>query len=77
MKPLYKSAFFILRLSDYLRTGHYCGTKAELLGRVAGEEKELLYAGARWGEYEADVSARPDYYYERLITWCQSALRGL
>lgn len=39
----------------------------------------LLYAGLQ-GSYrrnEADVSARPDYYYERLITWCQSALRGL
>lgn len=77
LKPLYKSVFFILRLSDYLRTGHYCGTKAELLGRAAGEEKELLDAGARWGEYEADVSARPEHYYEKLITWCQSALRGL
>lgn len=76
LKPLYKSAFFILRLTDYLRSGHYCRTKAELLGRVAGDEKELLDAGVRWDAYEADVRARPDAYYERLITWCQKVLRG-
>lgn len=77
LKPLYKSLFFILRLTDYLRSGHYSRTKAELLGRLAGEEKELLDAGVNWDAHEADVSARPDVYYERLISWCQKTLRGL
>lgn len=76
LKQLYKPVFFILRLTDYLRSGHYSGTKAGLLGRLAGEEKELLDISVRWDAYEADARARPDAYYDRLITWCQKAMRG-
>lgn len=77
LKQLYKAVFFILRLTDYLRTGYYSGTRAGLLERLAGEEKELLDTCVRWDEYEPDVRLRPDIYYERLITWCQKTLCGL
>lgn len=50
-----KSAFFVLQAEQYLRTGTYVSRKADLLPRLAGQDREVLEALLA-GEFEARFS---------------------
>lgn len=46
LKNLYKSARFVLQAKYYLESGEYIKTKAELLQRLTGRDKEMMQAVA-------------------------------
>lgn len=76
LQPLYKSVFFILQLVEYLRSGVYRHTKAELLGCLAGDEKQLLATGMEWQQQLSEIRHNPDAYYDKLARWCKALLRA-
>ncbi len=55
LRPLYKAAFFILQLIEYLRSGEYRRTKAALAQHLTGEEKLLPETDMKWDEYKNDI----------------------
>ena len=75
LKGLYKGCFFILQVTEYLRSGHYAQSKTQLLPLLAGPEKEILAIGMDWGAYQEDCTAKPQDYYEKIICWSSSVLQ--
>lgn len=75
LKGACKSAFFILQLLHFLRTGTYVRTKKALLPLLDGDERDLLEAsiGAPRDERlsESDMEVR----YRQLIAWYSTLLK--
>ncbi len=69
-----KGTFFILQNLHYIESGEFCGTKAELLERLHGQDKavlELLLRLQKPGEYDFDSA------FALLLGWCQNVLARL
>ena len=66
---MYKAAFFSLQAWLYLKERIYAGTKKELLGRLDGENKQVLSVLINWDSIRPDREKRPDHYFSLLKTW--------
>ena len=70
----FKGVFFLLQDLEYLRTGHFPNTKAELLPRLTGDDRAVLetaIALKAGGEYDFDAAFR------LLFRWCQNTTKEL
>lgn len=73
LKEACKSAFFILRVSNYLATGVYSDSKKDLFSRLDGDEKEILAAGM---DFPAWVNAHSEQEaFTMLLEWSQTVMR--
>lgn len=75
LKVFYKSAFFILQLLQYQRTGEYVHTKRELLTRLNGEEQTILSISADWEAFLQERHAHPEQFFNSLLRWASEILR--
>ena len=67
--------FFILLAREYLESGVFRETKAELAGHLTGLDREILTL-CREKERLADLSEKETgRCYELLIRWCSGLLR--
>ena len=71
---VYKSAFYILQSLHYLRTGEFVGTKAQLLEKLEGCEKDILARCIAYGEGETFDFAEA---FRLLFSWCQKTLQSV
>ena len=70
----YKGAFYILQNLHYLRSGEFLGTKAELLKRLDGIDRDVL---ERLMSYSRGENCDFAESYELLFHWCQETLHSL
>ncbi|HCI21813.1 MAG TPA: hypothetical protein DE176_04665, partial [Clostridiales bacterium] len=75
LQGAYKTVFFLLQLSHYLRTGDYLPTKRALLERLTGDERDILEISLHWEAHGADRAAGPDRYFRLLLDWLGGILR--
>lgn len=68
----FKSAFFVMLIAQYLRTGVYHATRAELIETLSGEEREIMIAGADYPAWTANHTPRDAAAL--LLRWCRSVL---
>lgn len=68
----YKGVFFILQNLHYLETGHFIGTKKELLASLTGQDRLVLEQSAILARGEA---YNFDEAFALLHSWCQNKLR--
>ena len=67
----YKAVFFILQNLHYLRTGHFIGTKTELLTALSGKDAQVLETALSLGRSETfDFDAA----FSLLLDWCKETL---
>jgi hypothetical protein len=59
-----KSAFFIMRVAHYLKTGHYRNSKKALLEALEGRDQEIL----------APADKTEKQTFDLLINWCHELL---
>ena len=72
LREAYKSAFFVMRVVHYLKTGTYPAAKKELAAALDGPEREIILAGqdfAAWSGGRAEKSA-----FDLLMAWCRELL---
>lgn len=75
LKSLYKAAFFMLQLVEYLRNGIYYHTKKALLPHLRGDEKHILALSMnQWDTSLPDINHHPQKYVEQLLQWCSALL---
>ena len=67
----YKGVFFILQNLHYLETGHFIGTKKELLASLTGQDRLVLEQSAIFARGEAYDF---DEAFALLHSWCQNKL---
>lgn len=70
----YKSAFFLLQMLCYRRTGRYLRTKREMLPQLSGEEECILTFSMRWEEMAEDRRRNPQPFFQLLLDWTQQIL---
>ena len=67
----YKAVFFILQNLHYLRTGHFIGTKKELLTALSAKDAQVLETALSLGRSETfDFDAA----FSLLLDWCKETL---
>lgn len=72
---LFKGAFFALQALQFARTGEYPRTKAELAGKLEGDEARILAIGRDWGSHRpVDDGARRDLV-GLLLRWSEGVVR--
>lgn len=71
----YKTAFFLLQLLHYVRSGAYVETREELLARLDDREQRILSIGMNWDSLEEERRENPDFFFELLINWASSLLK--
>lgn len=71
LRALNKQAFFIMQRLAYLESGTYCDSRAALITRLAGDEREILLAGR-----ECETLSEPQCKagFGRLVGWCGKIL---
>jgi len=70
----YRTVFFILQNVHYLETGAFVTTKGELLGRLTGEDAEILASAIALSNGE-QLPLEP--VFSLLHTWCKHILQHL
>lgn len=68
-----KSAWFIIRITEYLATGIYYGNKTELLAALHGADRDIIAAGLDFPAWLASHSERQ--VFAMLYDWCRAGLR--
>ena len=67
----YKGVFFILQNLHYLTCGEFVSTKAELLRRLGGKDRDVLACAIGYGRGDSyDFSES----FQLLFSWCQETL---
>lgn len=66
----YKAALFVLRAKHYCEMGEFLRTRAELLERLTGEDREILMVSQK-----VDFPAEFDAYSAKLIEWTGKMIR--
>lgn len=73
-KEACKSAFFIMRVSNYLVTGVYSDSKKDLLSRLDGIEKEIIAASM---DFSAWLNAHSEQEtFAMLLEWSRKVMRS-
>lgn len=75
LKGFYKSAFFILQLLYYQKTGEYIRTKRELLTHLDGGEQKILSISADWEAFRTERQAQSEQFFDLLLHWAGGILR--
>lgn len=75
LNAFYKSAFFILQLANYLRTGHYVSTKRKLLPLLNDREQRILALSMKGQIAETEIESDVEDLFERLIVWTGDILK--
>jgi hypothetical protein len=70
----YKGAFFVLLAVHFLETGHYAGTRRELLALLSGANRTILDTLVRWDELKSERDASPDRFFSRILEWSGNLL---
>lgn len=73
----YKSAFFLLKLVQYLRTYEYVFIRQDLLPKLFGAEQEILQVSLHWNEDTGLRPENPDRYYQMMIAWSGALLKEM
>ena len=71
---VYKGVFFILQNLDYLTSGQFIGTKAELIQALNGKNRAVLECSMAMNsgtEFDFEDS------FQLLFTWCQETLQSI
>lgn len=75
----YKAAFYILQNIYYLEKGEFAGTKAELLKRLNGPDKEILERLVTWRDSAEDGngndSGKFEDYLNAMLKWSSRLVR--
>lgn len=66
---LYKGAFFVLQVAQYLRGGKYMRTKAELLVKLRGEEAEILRLSMDKKRLAVRMQEDCAEMYQQMLAW--------
>ena len=74
LPAVYKGTFFILQNLHYLRTGHFIGTKAQLLAQLEGADRAVL---TRSLELQKGNTYHFQESFTLLFAWCQETLQSL
>lgn len=75
LESLFKGAFFALQALQFARTGEYPRTKAELAGKLEGDEARILAIGRDWGSHRpVDDEARRGLV-GLLLRWSEGVVR--
>lgn len=77
LKGTYKAAFFVMQELVSLRDREYVATKKALLGRLEGEDKQVLETCMRWNELRDDRRDRPEHYFSLLREWSSKAMKAV
>lgn len=73
LKEACKSAFFIMRVTNYLATGVYSGSKKDLINRLTGCEKEIIAAGM---DFPGRIAAHSEQeIFAMLLEWSRTVMR--
>lgn len=75
LRSAFKSAFFILRIVNYLRTGQVCETKRKLFDKLEGSEKAIMAGGMCLDAPAGNRSERDAY--ELLLLWSGDVMRNV
>lgn len=71
----FKTVFYLLQLSYYLKSGKYISTKFQLCQELSGIEKELLEISCDWDAAITRLKEKPARAYELLLNWTGTVLR--
>lgn len=72
LKEACKSAFFIMRVSNYLATGVYSDTKKDLFSRLDGVEKQIVAAGMDFPLWQSTHSEQETF--TMLLEWSRKVM---
>lgn len=71
VRALYKAVFYILQNLNYIRTGQWVMTKAELLSKLQGLDYEVLSTAM---QMKSKSAFNAEKAYQNLFNWCQVLL---
>ncbi len=74
LPSLYKSAFFILQNTYYLKSGEFVLTKVELVEKLGGVDRDVMETVMLLTK---GIALDFDTHYEKLFTWCQGKINDL
>jgi uncharacterized protein len=70
LSGLYKMTFFILQAEHFFLTCQYVPTKKELLGKLKGQDKEILSNCINRNLLSGYDMEKVETLYDKLIKWC-------
>ena len=76
LEQLFKRAFFVLQALQFVRTGAYPRTKAELSEHLEGDEALILEIGSSWETHRPSDDAELAGLADLLIGWAGNILRS-
>lgn len=76
LEQLFKGAFFVLQALQFVRTGAYPHTKAELSEHLEGDEARVLEIGRNWGMHGPSDDAELAGFADLIIGWAGSVMRS-
>lgn len=74
---LYKITFYIMQNLYYLNSNEFAHTKAELVKKLNGADKEILETLMNWDNLADDTSSRFDNYFSLLLSWCSRLIQSV
>ena len=71
---LFKGAFFSLQALQFVRTGVYPRTKAELAAQLEGDEARILEIGRTWEAHHPEDDAERHELIDLLLRWSEGVI---
>ena len=75
LQHAFKTSFYLLQLSYYLKTKDYILTKSLLCQKLSGTEKEILEISSNWEPSIIKLQENPAHAYDLLLGWTSAVLR--
>lgn len=70
----YKGVYFVLLITEYLRSGNHYGSKAELVKHLSGAELKIMTASLDFFAWRKNHSLREAA--DLLVAWCADVITG-